>query len=220
MRLFYYLFIVLFGTVSGVCAQSFSGSSGISAAPTSQPVALQPAEKVTSPQAETPQAAADESEKMLQDAIVKLESDKKPEEEKAEPVYDNTRGKVRSFKMVNGKIVLDEHAERKILVSYDDFKITKGMDNMVRCSMRIYILNDLTERINSFAFKLIWPEIDTSIQLVKVNPGVNTYRDILLLGDGCFSMDKNPTIEVNRCRVKGMSEEKCANSVKWFRRAQ
>jgi hypothetical protein len=64
---------------------------------------------------------------------------------------------------------------------------------------------------------LIWPEISTSLDLTKVNPGVRTYRDIMLLGDGCFSMDKNPTIEVNRCRVKGKTEEECANAVKWFK---
>jgi hypothetical protein len=217
MRLFCYLFAAVFGIVSGAAAQSFSGSSGIVATPVQQPT-VQPAKAVTAPAAEDTQNADDESGNMLQDAVVKLDSEKKTEE--PEPAYDNTHGKVKTFKMVKGKIVLDESAERKILVSYSDFKVSKGMDNMVRCSMRIYVLNDLTERINSFAFKLIWPDIDTSIQLVKVNPGVNTYRDIMLLGDGCFSMDKNPTIEVNRCRVKGMSEEKCANAVKWFRRAQ
>ena len=28
--------------------------------------------------------------------------------------------------------------------------------------------------------------------------------------------DKAPTIEVNRCRVKGMTQEQCADAVKWF----
>ena len=50
----------------------------------------------------------------------------------------------------------------------------------------------------------------------QLNPGVRTYKDIALFGDGCFSMDKTPTIEINRCRVKGLSQEACADAVKWY----
>ena len=54
----------------------------------------------------------------------------------------------------------------------------------------------------------------------RVNPGVRTYMDVMLLGEGCFSMDKTPTIEVNRCRVKGMSEDKCSDAIRWFKKNQ
>lgn len=137
---------------------------------------------------------------------------------KKEEVYDNKYGKVAHMKIVDGKVVFDD--ERYILVYYDDFKVERGFDGITRCSMRIYVLNDLTERINNLALKLKWPEISTNVQMTKVNQGVRTYMDIMLLGDGCLSMDKAPTIEVNRCRVKGMSEDKCADAIRWFKKNQ
>ena len=140
------------------------------------------------------------------------------EEKKEEKKYDNTYGKVYQIRIENGKVVYDN--ERKILVYYDDYKVERGMDNIVRCSMCIYVLNDLTEHISNLALKLKWPEISTNVQMNRVNPGVRTYMDIMLLGEGCFSMDKTPTIEVNRCRVKGMSEDKCADAIRWFKKNQ
>ena len=144
----------------------------------------------------------------------------KLEEENTEPekVYDNSVGKITEFKIVNGKVEYADPNDRKILVYTENYKIKKGMDGIARCSLRIYVLNDLTERINTFGFKLIWPEISTSMQMKKVNPGVRTYNDVMLLGNGCFSMDKTPTIEVNRCRVKGKTQEECANAVHWFKK--
>ena len=148
--------------------------------------------------------------------------------------YDNSKGKVFQFRIVDpdqgrcdrkddpcaciGKVIFDD--ERKILISYDSYKVEKGLDGIVRCSMRIYVLNDLTTHISSLGVKLKWPQISTNVQMNKVNPGVKTYMDVMLLGDGCLSMDKTPTIEVNRCRVKGMSEEQCSNAIRWFKANQ
>jgi hypothetical protein len=137
--------------------------------------------------------------------------------ETAEKDYNNSDGRVIQYKYVNGKIVFGDPADRKILVFVDNYKAEKGMDGIVKCSLRVYVLNDLLDRINNLSFKLIWPEIRTSIQMNKVNPGVRTYKDIMLLGEGCFSMDKTPTIEVNRCRVKGKSQEQCAQAIHWFK---
>lgn len=129
--------------------------------------------------------------------------------------YDNSQQKAYSFKIINGEIVPDNR--RSILISYEDYKINRSFDNWMRCSMRIYVLNDLTEKINNFSFKLHWPEISTTVQMNRLNPGVRTYKDIVLLGNGCLHLDKTPTIEVNRCRVKGMTQEQCADAVKWYR---
>lgn len=139
-------------------------------------------------------------------------------DKKQEKVYDNSMGHVIEYKYVNGKVIFGDPDDRKVLVYIDDFKVEKGMSGLVRCSMRIYVLNDMTERINNLSLKLIWPEIKTTVQMSRVNPGVRTYQDIMLLGEGCFSMDKTPTIEVNRCRVKGKTQEQCADAVRWFRK--
>ena len=150
---------------------------------------------------------------MLKSAETNIEKPKEAE-------YDNSEGKVIEFKFVDGKIVFGNDEDRKILVWYEDYKVERGMDNMVRCSMRIYVLNDMKDRLNNLSFKLKWPEISTNVQMVRVNPGVKTYTDTMLLGNGCLSMDKTPTIEVNRCRVKGKTEEQCADAVKWFQKNQ
>ena len=137
-------------------------------------------------------------------------------EKEDEKKYDNTVGKLIEFRIENGEVIFEDDANRKILVYYDDYKIEKGMDGLVRCSFRLYVLNDLTEKLSNLSFKLKWPKISTNIQMVHVNPGVRTYVDTMLLGDGCYTMDKTPVIEVNRCRVKGRSEDECADAVRWF----
>lgn len=137
--------------------------------------------------------------------------------EKPKEIYDNSMGHVIEYKSVNGKIIFGNPEDRKVLVYINDFKVEKSMSGIVRCSMRVYVLNDMTEPINNLSMKLIWPEISTSLQMRHVKPGIRTYRDIMLLGEGCFSMDKTPTVEINRCRVKGKSQEQCAEAVHWFR---
>lgn len=129
--------------------------------------------------------------------------------------YDNSERKVFTLKMVGDELVVDDNA-RTILISYENYQINQSFDNWVRCSLRVYVLNDFTERVTNFSFKLHWPDIDASVQMNRLNPGVRTYKDIVLLGNGCFNLDKTPTIEVNRCRVKGMSQEQCADAVKWY----
>lgn len=130
--------------------------------------------------------------------------------------YDNTDRKVFHFKMVDGDIVFDDDNNRSILIYYDNYQIHRGLDNMIRCSLRVYVLNDFKTKISNIGVKLKWPKISTAIQMNNLNPGVRTYKDIMLLGEGCFSIDKAPTIEVNRCRIKGISQEKCAEAIKWY----
>lgn len=130
--------------------------------------------------------------------------------------YDNSQRKIISFKIVNGEMLIDKNAKRSVLVYYDNYKVSQGLDGMTRCSIRIYVLNDLEEKITNLGFQLKWPKLTTMIQMNLLNPGVRTYKDITLLGEGCFSMNKTPLIEINRCRVKNMSQEECADAVRWF----
>ena len=131
-------------------------------------------------------------------------------------IYDNTIPRVIHFELKDGKFIFDDDDKRDVLVWYENFKVSRGIDGITRCSMRIFVLNDLHERITSLGIKLIWPDIRTNVNMVKINTGVKTYSDVVLMGDGCFTMDKTPVVEVNRCRVKGMTEEKCAEAVHWF----
>ena len=164
---------------------------------------------------EQKQPEVKEKDLLVNSVEKKLDGEENREDEKK---YDNTYGKIAHMRIVNGEVVFDD--ERYILVSYDNYKVEKGLDGITRCSMRIYVLNDLRDRINSLGLKLKWPKISTNVQMNKVNPGVKTYMDVMLLGDGCLSMDKAPTIEVNRCRVKGMNEDKCSDAIRWFKKNQ
>ena len=206
--------VFLFGKVS---AQSFT--PGMKVAEDVQnsntsPSMLPEKNSLNKKDAEPDNAADSEDGGLIIDAVEKkIDGAKITEDE-----YDNSKGMVFQFSIVDGKVIFDD--ERKILISYDNYKVEKGLDGIVRCSMRIYVLNDLTTHISNLAVKLKWPEISTNVQMNKVNPGVKTYMDVMLLGDGCLSMDKTPTIEVNRCRVKGMSEEKCSDAIRWFKANQ
>ncbi|MBQ9035608.1 MAG: hypothetical protein IJ099_06610 [Alphaproteobacteria bacterium] len=122
------------------------------------------------------------------------------------------------FKIVNGKVSVDEPDNRSILVYYDNYRVVRGFDKLTKCNIRVYVINDLKEKINSLGFKLHWPEISTAVEMNQVKTGVKTYTDLLLVGEGCLRLDKTPTIEVNRCRVKGMSQEACADAIKWMPR--
>lgn len=217
MRIISYIAVFLIGGMVSVNAQTFATDSGIS--DTSDAPAKATATAPSTVNAESPKPAVDNGseDNLMQDAKVNIGGADKASEDKK---YDNSVGRVIEYKIVDGNIVFGNDDDRKVLVYYENFKVSKGMDNLVRCSMRIYVLNDLKERINNLSFKLLWPEINTTVQMARINPGVRTYQDIMLLGEGCFSMDKTPTIEINRCRVKGKTEEQCADAVKWFKKSK
>ena len=210
--------LCLFLCSGEVSAQSFT--AGTKAAES----AVQPAQKIT----DVPKEASSEAEvssdnvkedisnQVLVNSVEKnFDANKKVKEEKE---YKNEYGAVISFHFEGDKVVFDD--ERNILVYYDDYKVERGLDGLVRCTMKLYVLNDLREYISSLGLKLKWPEISTTLQMNKVKPGVRTYTNIMLFGEGCYTMDKSPTIEVNRCRVKSMSEDQCADTIRWFRKNQ
>ena len=217
MRLLFYVLLFLTYGICNAKAQTFATDSGIADTAVPNEEASSPsvtAEEAPSKASDAPKQRQNE---LMEDADVNIGEARKKETEKK---YDNSVGRIIEYKIVDGDIVFKNDDDRKVLIYYENYKVEKGMDNLVRCSMRIYVLNDLTERINNLSFKLIWPEISTSLQMARINPGVRTYQDIMLLGNGCFSMDKTPTLEINRCRVKGKTEEQCANTVKWFKNSK
>ena len=199
--------LLLCGISSAVQAQMLAPSQNAPKAQAQQKA--KPAQPAAAAQKQDNAAMPVLDENGAPNYVVKNFSNDEPE------VYDNSERKVYTLKMVDGDIVID-NPPRSILISYEDYKINRSFDDWVRCSLRIYVLNDLTERVTNFSFKLHWPDMDTSIQMNRLNPGVRTYKDVVLLGEGCYNLDKAPTVEVNRCRVKGMTQEQCADAVKWY----
>lgn len=215
ISLLFVLFVLFVFGVYNADAQTFSPEFNVEE--TSNINAKQTEDKTVLPDDETNDETADKNSEDNDEVFIPAQVNIGGYKEQEEKVYDNSVGHVFQYKIVNGKVVFGDPDDRKILVFIDNYKAEKGMDGIVKCSLRVYVLNDMIERIHNLSFQLIWPEIRTSIQMHKVNPGVKTYKDIMLLGEGCFSMDKTPTIEVNRCRVKGKSQEQCAQAIHWFK---
>ncbi|MBO7556208.1 MAG: hypothetical protein J6T72_02280 [Alphaproteobacteria bacterium] len=128
---------------------------------------------------------------------------------------DNT-----SSKVIYPAVILDENNNRvykeAIFLTMKNFDVYRSPSRQVRCSMRFSVLSTYKEKISNVSYKLQWPEISTNLSFDNVQPNIEYYMDYLLIGDGCYTMDKIPNIIVNRCRVKGKTQQQCASSVTWL----
>lgn len=106
--------------------------------------------------------------------------------------------------------------EGNIFLYYSNFQINRTATVGLGCRVRFHILNGLNNRISNVSVKLVWPGVNTPISFSNINPNTENYFDYALFGEGCYQMDKLPNIVVNRCRVKGMSQEACANKIRWL----
>lgn len=109
-------------------------------------------------------------------------------------------------------------SEGYIYLFYSDFSVGRMMSGATTCDVRFLILSTLDRRLNSLAVRLKWPHMDTPVTFIDVNPNQRYEMTYTLLGDGCYSMDKIPNVVVNRCRVKGMTQEECARKIRWIRK--
>ncbi len=111
-------------------------------------------------------------------------------------------------------------AEGYIYVYYSDFSLGQMMSGSTTCDVKFQILTTLDRKLNSLAMRLKWQNMDTPLTFIDVNPNQQYHLNYTLLGDGCYSMDKIPNIVINRCRVKGMTQEDCAARVRWIKKVQ
>lgn len=85
------------------------------------------------------------------------------------------------------------------------------------CRVRFITANGLNKKISNVSVKLVWPQnAMANLSFNDVNPNSEVYLDYMLMGAGCYQLDKLPNIIVNRCRVKGMSQEACAGKIRWL----
>lgn len=108
-----------------------------------------------------------------------------------------------------------EPQKPQIFIYMRDFKVSRILNGSINCSMRFYVYTTLKEKITNLSCRLKWPDMETVLVFDDVEPDTRTYFDYSLLGEGCYSMDKAPNIIVNRCRVKGMTQQQCAQSIRW-----
>ena len=126
---------------------------------------------------------------------------------------DGSQRGTAGFMQIGGK---DEESNGNIFLYYSNFKIIRSSANGVRCQVRFNVLNGLNVKLTNLSVKLVWPGISTSVSFSNVNPNFENYFDYMLLGEGCYSMDKLPNIIVNRCRVRGMNQDDCASKIRWL----
>ena len=133
------------------------------------------------------------------------------------PTLDGTkRGRTSVVPVVRDKNIT---GEGYIYVFYSDFSIHSSVANSTSCDVKFQVLTTLDRRLNALAIRLKWPSMETPLSFLDVNPNQEYHYSYTLLGDGCYSMDKIPNIVINRCRIKGMSQEECARKVRWIRKA-
>jgi hypothetical protein len=114
----------------------------------------------------------------------------------------------------------DEGVEVKddelIFLYYRDFQIRKNMGGRVSCKVSFILTTTLNRKLANISMRLIWPGLETSLSYDSVEPNQETAFNYVLVGEGCFNMDKMPNIVVNRCRVKGLTQQQCASKIRWL----
>ncbi|MBO4284910.1 MAG: hypothetical protein J5895_01590 [Alphaproteobacteria bacterium] len=106
---------------------------------------------------------------------------------------------------------------QEIRLALRDFKISKNLNGSITCDMKFYVYSTMKENISNISYRLKWPDMETPLSFDNVAPAKAQFRKYALLGKGCYNMDKIPNIIVNRCRIKGMSQQDCANAIRWVK---
>ena len=112
----------------------------------------------------------------------------------------------------------EEHEEDELILLYmKDFSIYRSPSGQTRCSAKFSVLTTLPVKLSNISYRLKWPKMETVLTFSDVEPGVENHFDYGLLGDGCYNMDRQPNIIVNRCRAKGMTQRQCASKIRWIK---
>ena len=98
-----------------------------------------------------------------------------------------------------------------IFFYYTDFYIDRSIEDMISCSIRFVLYTTLSQKLTNISLRLTWPNLSTKLSFNDVQPENNYYKNYTFFGSGCYSMDKLPNVTINRCRLKGKSQQQCAN---------
>ncbi len=137
-----------------------------------------------------------------------------------QPQAQKTQEPFRRYSQVGGITVetTEDHPEDELIMLFmRDFSIYRSPSGRIRCSARFAVMTTLPVKLSNISYRLKWPGMETVLTFSDVEPGVENHFDYGLLGDGCYSMDKQPNIIVNRCRVKGMTQRQCAAKIRWLK---
>ena len=164
----------------------------------------------------------------LTDEKIEKELEKKPVTSPFDYAYGKQEPKkpakeqkqFRRYSTVGGVTVetTEKNPEDELIMLYmKNFSIYRSPSGQVRCSARFAVLTTLPMRLSNISYRLKWPQMETMLTFNDVDPGVENHFDYALLGDGCYTMDKQPNIVVNRCRAKGLTQRQCASKIRWIK---
>lgn len=140
------------------------------------------------------------------------------------PVFDaakkvnyNPQNKKIQMKRVMEQPNAYQKDEGKIQLSMKDFKISKNLSGITSCSMNFFVLSTVSSPVSSISFRLKWPDLEAPVSFEGVRPNQSSFRTHAFAGDVCYTLDKTPNVIVNRCRIKGMTQQDCANRIEWVK---
>ncbi len=129
------------------------------------------------------------------------------------PRKSNNKAQKVSVREVQKTNTIDPN--EKIYMYMRDFKISHNLNGIVSCNMRFYVYSTVNTTINNVSYRLKWPKMETALSFSNIEPKKAKYETYTLLGDGCYEMDAIPNIIVNRCRIKGLTQERCSSIIQW-----
>lgn len=112
----------------------------------------------------------------------------------------------------------DPNQEKPVIqIFMDNFQILPTFSKMTHCSMTFHVRSTLESPISNISFRLKWPDMETPVSFDNIPSKGTTSKSYLLLGNGCYQMDETPTVIINRCRVKGLTQEACTGLIEWVK---
>lgn len=109
----------------------------------------------------------------------------------------------------------DSVSNNLIELYISNFSISRNMNGITSCTMDFHLNNDSNDVISLLSYKIEWEGLKTSLNFRNALPRQDKFQKYTLLGEGCYNADKIPNIVINRCRVKGISQDACANRIRW-----
>ena len=116
------------------------------------------------------------------------------------------------------KMARDNYDDEQYIFLYmKDFSISKTVTGKTKCDMTFFVDNQTNNLIGRLSYKLQWKSMKTSLSFNNIVPRMDYSYAYSLFGEGCYSMDGTPNIIVNKCRIKGKTQDDCANMIVWQR---
>lgn len=107
--------------------------------------------------------------------------------------------------------------EGRINIYMRDFEISQNLTGITSCSMSFHVYSTLSNTVSNISFRLKWPELETPLSFDNIGSGKTVSQNHAFAGKVCYTLDRTPNVIVNRCRVKGMSQQECANHIEWVK---